>query len=512
MNVTTTTAAVVEPPRIVLKQTTSLCTTCKQGVPAEVFERDGRVWMDKFCDAHGVQTVLLASDAAWYHDAMSMPAVLTPPREPAKAVQQGCPFDCGACTEHQQSVHLPVVPITSACDLDCPICYTINKNEGAYHMGADEFARVLEVVQRHDPHLKIINLTGGEPTRHPDLPGIVAQCHAAGIHRVTISTHGLGFIHDDALLEALAKLDARIVLSFNSFDADTNKRMLGANILHAKLKVLEKLERFDLDTTLIPVLALGVNDHEIGDLIDFAFTKRFIRSLELHTMTFTGQGGTGFDATARITVPDVLRAIESRSAGRVRARDFTPSPCAHPMCYQTAYLLETDAGLVPFARFMSRAQIRELLTGNLYMEPGATMERVLTDVIADLWSRDDGNDGDHGVHDAATSAAVLSALRGLTKRMFPPGGLAYREQQRVAERGAKAIYIHSHMDEANFDTDRIRQCCVAVPDAQGGSTPTCSYNILYRERDPRFAERAPQAQQTVTFFRGRTFTATKEPA
>jgi 7,8-dihydro-6-hydroxymethylpterin dimethyltransferase len=478
-------------------QTTSLCTVCKQGVPAEVVERDGAVWMDKFCDTHGAQSVLIASDAAWYRDALSMPAALVPPREPQKAVQQGCPFDCGACTAHEQTVYLPVVPITSACDLDCPICYTINKNEGAFHMGADEFARVLETIRRHDPELKIINLTGGEPTRHPDLPGIVAQCHAAGIHRVTISTHGLAFIHDEALLEALAKLDARIVLSFNSFDADTNKRMLGANVLHAKLKVLEKLERYDIDTTLIPVLALGVNDHEIGDLIDFAFAKRFIRSLELHTMTFTGQGGTGFDATARITVPDVLRAIEARSGGRVRMSDFTPSPCAHPLCYQTAYLLETDAGLVPFARFMSRAQIRELLTGNLYMEPGATMERVLSDVIADLWSRDD---------DApAESSDVLAALRALLKRMFPPGGSPYREQQRVAERGAKAIYIHSHMDEANFDTDRIRQCCVAVPDAQGHSTPTCSYNVLYRERDPRFAERAPQVQQTVQFFRGATF-------
>jgi uncharacterized radical SAM superfamily Fe-S cluster-containing enzyme len=43
------------------------------------------------------------------------------------------------------------------------------------------------------------------------------------------------------------------------------------------------------------------------------------------------------------------------------------------------------------------------------------------------------------------------------------------------------------MDEASFDTDRVRQCCVGVPSADGGNVPTCSYNILYRERDPRFS-------------------------
>jgi 7,8-dihydro-6-hydroxymethylpterin dimethyltransferase len=48
------------------------------------------------------------------------------------------------------------------------------------------------------------------------------------------------------------------------------------------------------------------------------------------------------------------------------------------------------------------------------------------------------------------------------------------------------------MDEETFDTDRIRQCCVAMPNADGTSIPSCAYNVLYRERDARFvAEPAP---------------------
>lgn len=471
--------AAAKPPARSLSRTTSLCIVCKQGIPAEIVEADGRIMMRKRCPRHGPQEVMLASDAAWYHRTLAFGAVLKPPAHVKNEVRTGCPYDCGACRSHQQSVYLPVIPITSACNLDCPICYTINKNEGAFHISTEEFAATLEVIRRNDPGMKIINLTGGEPTRHPQLAKIVRLCHEAGIHRVTISTHGLTFLHDEAMLQELAELRARIVLSFDSFDDAINKRMIGANVFSAKMRVLDQLAKHNVDTTLIPVLALGVNDHEVGRLIDLALGRENIRSLEIHTMTFTGQGGTGFDAKSRITAPDVLRHIEKSTGGRIRMDDFVPSPCAHPLCYQTCYLLRTEAGnFVPFARFMSKESIRELLTDNLYIEPGEKMERVLQGAIGDLWAME---------IPSGTAQEVLATLKKLIQQLFPSRPMPYAEQQILAERASKAIYLHSHMDEGNFDTDRIRQCCVGVPSADGGNIPTCSYNILYRARDARFS-------------------------
>lgn len=459
-----------------LRDTSSLCTLCKRGVPAEIQEEEGRIVMRKTCPEHGPRAVLLSSDAAWYHETMGYPAALTPPRVVTREVKTGCPYDCGACTSHQQSVYLPVVPITSACNLDCPICYTINNNDGPYMMELEEFARILEVVRRNDPRGTIINFTGGEPTLHPRLTEIVRMCHEAGIHRVTISTHGLTFLKNEQLLAELAALRARIVLSFDSFDDAVNRRMLGTKATSSKLKVLDLLERYDVDTTLIPVLALGVNDQEVGALVELALERDCLRSLEIHTMTFTGQGGRGFEPATRITVPDVLKQIEATTGGQIRLSDFVPSPCAHPMCYQTCYLLQVEPGRwLPFTRFMSKSQIRELLTGNLYMEPGETLERVLQDVINELWAGEPEPD----------TEAVLGALKRTLKEL---SGVPYPEQQRIAERTAKTIYLHSHMDDESFDTDRIRQCCVGVPSADGGNIPTCSYNILYRGRDPRFSK------------------------
>lgn len=464
----------------ILNATTSLCAVCKQGVPAEIAEEGGRIVMRKHCRDHGSSRVLLSSDASWYHDTLSYPAALKAPAVVKKQVDGGCPFDCGACPSHEQSVYLPVIPITSACNLDCPICYTINKNDGAYHISLADFSRILEVMRRNDPERRIINLTGGEPTLHPQLREIIGLCHDAGIHRITLSTHGLTFLNDEALLRDLAALRTRMVLSFDSFSDGVNEKMIGGKRLTAKkMRVLDQFEKYDIDTTLIPVIALGVNDHELGDLIQFMLARRSIRSLEIHTMTFTGQSGADFNLNSRITTYDVLRRIEDGTSGRVRVSDFTPSPCAHPLCYQTCYLMETETGFVPFTRFMSKAQVRELLTDNLYMEPGEKMENVLRSVIDELWTRELPDD---------VSEGVLRAMKKTLSDLFPPQGLAYHEQQRVSERSAKTIYVHSHMDEHNFDTDRIRQCCVGVPEPDGGNTPTCSYNILYRGRDERFSK------------------------
>jgi uncharacterized radical SAM superfamily Fe-S cluster-containing enzyme len=67
----------------------------------------------------------------------------------------------------------------------------------------------------------------------------------------------------------------------------------------------------------------------------------------------------------------------------------------------------------------------------------------------------------------------------------------------MSERATKAIYLHSHMDEETFDTERIAQCCVGVPYPDGHNIPTCSYNVLYREKDDRFnAHATPWHERT----------------
>lgn len=184
---------------------------------------------------------------------------------------------------------------------------------------------------------------------------------------------------------------------------------------------------------------------------------------------------------ARITTPDLHRLVEEHTGGRITGNDFVPSPLAHPHCYSICYLLMLDdGGYVPYARFMGRARLFELLGDSLYIQPRERVEQVLRDCIDDLWSSPDS---------LPEADAVLATLNRLIRAMFPPGKpLPLDQRQKIAERATKAIYIHSHMDEESFDVARVMRCSVGVPEIDGSNIPTCSYNVLYRERDPRFAD------------------------
>ncbi len=462
--------------------TKGLCSTCKRSVDVKIHFRDDAVWFDKYCPDHGHQSCLVASSVEWYLDALAFVSPNTPPRGATKDVKHGCPFDCGPCKSHQQKVYMPVIPITSACNLDCPICYTVNKNDNAHMLSEESFARTLAHLRDQHDELDIINFTGGEPTLHPGLPKFLKMAREAGIRRLTVSTNGLKLLQEEYVKELVAA-DVRIVLSLDTFDEQVDMTLLGAKTVKAKLKVIDLLEKHDVTTTILPAVATGLNDKDVGPLLDLVLSKPHLCSLELHTLTFTGQGGTGFQRTARITTPDLHRILQDSTGGKIRWTDFVPSPLAHPHCYSICYLLMLDGGgYVPFARFMGRAKLYELLSDSIYIQPREKVERVLQDCIDELWSNPD---------QLPEAEAVLKTLKRLVRDMFPSEGpLPLDVRQRIAERASKAIYIHSHMDEESFDVSRLMKCSVGVPEEDGSNIPTCAYNVLYRERDARFADKS----------------------
>jgi len=448
-------------------------------VEAKILFRDDEVWLDKFCPDHGPQRALLATSVAWYLDALAFESASRAPRGAERRVARGCPFDCGPCDAHRQAMRLPVIPITSACNLHCPICYTFNRNEDAFFLDRDGMAAILGRLDREGGR-DVINFTGGEPTLHPELPVFLEMCREAGIRRITVSTNGLK-LQDETYVRQLAALGARIVLSLDTFDPAVDQTLLGADTVRTKLKVLDLLRAHEVPTTILPAIGKGLNDRDLPRLLGLLLETPNILSLELHPIAFTGQGGRTFSRRARTTIPDLHDAIEAATRGGITAADFVPSPLAHPLCYSVCYLLLLDeGGFVPFTRLTSRAGLFALLGRSLYIEPHDSLEEFFQDLITDLWVNPER---------LPDAPRVLATLRRLIDDLFPATGppLSFAERLKVAERAVKAIYIHAHMDEETFDVGRAMRCCVAVPDPDGTAIPTCSYNVLHRERDPRFA-------------------------
>lgn len=461
---------------LLLHFTTSLCPVCKNGLPARVVARDAAVWLCKTCPDHGYTEVCICTSVEWYQQTRAFrPRGARKPGEVRRAVDLGCPFDCGPCEQHQQPLAMPVVTITSACNLDCPICYVHNRNDGAWHMPIEDFRAVLRHVKAgRGGDLDVLNLTGGEPMLHPRFLELLQMANDEGVHRVTICSNGLK-LRDEGLVQRLAGLGARVALSFDTFDPTTDLAMQGAPLLAAKLRCLDLLQKYGVDVTLIPVMTRGYNDHEIGAILTLAMARPNVRHVEVHTITYTGQSGVHFDRSGRMSLYEVLECIAAQT-GWLGIDDFVPSPHAHPLCYQVAYvLLDPEGGdPVPFTKLMDRQTFYECLADNLYMEPTPRLEAALRDAIDRLW-----------IEGSPEAERILGLLKGLLREAF---GTNHTHEQaiRAAEKQIKAIYIHSHMDEESFDVERLKDCCDASCYPDGSTYPVCAYNVLYREKDPAF--------------------------
>lgn len=472
-----------------LHTTTSLCATCRRGLPAQVVaDADGRVRMRKECPEHGAQSVVLGQDAAWYEATRGHRRPVRRSAPAGKAVTHGCPFDCGPCTQHAQRPTMPVVTVTSTCDLRCPMCFVHNhQGPGGWNMSLEEFRGVLATIQRvsagSDGRVDVINLTGGEVTLHPQLPELLAMARDAGVHRVSLCSHGLSLARDEALVRRLAELRARVALSFDTFDDDTDQQLNGIRSVKRKLETLAVLERHGVDVTLIPVLARGRNDHEIGRILDLAVASPSVRHVEVHTLTFTGQGGRTFDRSVRMSMHDALLAIAATTPW-LGPTDFVPHPGAHPLCYHVAYVLLDPAGGPPLslAALVGREALSEALTERLYLEPTPALEEALRDAIDRAFAE--------GGPDADRATAALRNLLDAISTADPADPL------RPAERWVKAIYLHAHMDEETFDTERAARCCDVNVKPDGRTVPICNDNVLYRESEARFV-RAPVPVPTV---------------
>jgi uncharacterized radical SAM superfamily Fe-S cluster-containing enzyme len=96
-------------PYIFLGQTTSLCATCHELVPAKIIVEDGKVFYQKRCHEHGVQKSLVSTDTEYYKLCRDYLKPGDRPLEYQSRTEYGCPYDCGLCPDHEQHSCLALI-------------------------------------------------------------------------------------------------------------------------------------------------------------------------------------------------------------------------------------------------------------------------------------------------------------------------------------------------------------------------------------------------------------------
>jgi uncharacterized radical SAM superfamily Fe-S cluster-containing enzyme len=428
--------------------TRSLCAECGAVIDARVLIRDGAVFLRKRCPRHGWQEALVSSDAAWYLYSLKYNKPGAIPLDFSTAVETGCPTDCGLCPEHQQHTCIGVIEIGTDCNLSCPTCFA--DSGPGYRLSLGEVESILDRYVETEGHPEVVQISGGEPTLHPDVLAILEAAQGRGIRHIMLNTNGIRLALDPQFVRDLARLEPVIYLQFDGVEAASYQALRGSDLRPIKQQALDNLARAGVYAVLVATVARGINDHEVGSILQYALRHPAVLGVCYQPVAFTGRSPGCDDALSRVTVPDVIGAIEEQTGGLFRTSDFRPIPCPYPTCSACTYAYVEGGSVTPIPRILNVDDYLDLALNRTAVD----LSTELAESLDGLWSMSAVMGGERTT-DALDCAACGVELPGL------PGGVRNRERFFM-------VQIHSFMDEHNFDVRRLMRCCVhqLLPDGR----------------------------------------------
>jgi len=443
-------------------QTTSLCETCLEPVPAKIIIEDGDngecVFYLKRCLKHGVQKTLIADDLEYWR---AQKLWLKPGDRPLTAQtrsEAGCPFDCGLCPDHEQHSCLAIIEVNRACNLACPVCFADAGDMNGSHRPLAEIEGMLDALVASEGEPDLVQISGGEPTIHPQFFEILDAVKARPIRHVMINTNGIRIAQDPNFVAKLASYAPRleVYLQFDSLDDEALMDLRGARLSRIRRQALENLEKVNLSTTLVAVIKRGVNNREVAAIVSHALEWACVRGVTFQPVQDAGRNE-GFDpARNRVTLTEIRREVAK--AGVFGLEDMIPLPC-NPDQICIGYGLRDGRDVTPITALLPRELI---LQGPNTISYEAYPE--LRAGIMDLLSL--------ATTQCNTEEKLAGVLCCLPQAMVP-GELSYANSFRVV--------ILQFLDRYNFDLGTVKRSCVHFVTGDGQIIPFDTYNTFYRE-------------------------------
>jgi hypothetical protein len=335
--------------------------------------------------------------------------------------------------------------------------------------------------------VKALQLSGGEPTLRDDLPEIVKYAHAAGIHHTEVNTNGIRIAQDAPYLHRLLEADvSSFYLQFDGVTPEPYKTTRGLDLLPTKMKALESLRTGGHDSTILVVtLVRGVNDNQLGQIINFAAENHdIIRCVNVQPVSLAGRIDRNRLREYRITIPDFMRLVEEQTDGQLRKSDFYPVPTVvpfakavgalkgsrfpeftmHEHCGMATFAFIEDDKIIPITRyanvvaFMNNMnEVAKLANAGHRLKARLQMTRSLRHIKFKVLG---------SIMSGVIRDGTYEALGKLMRSIVMIGAMHF-------------------MDGYNFDLERVQRCGIhyAIPD--GRIIPFCTMNSLHREKIER---------------------------
>ncbi|MGB8955239.1 MAG: radical SAM protein [Tumebacillaceae bacterium] len=446
-------------PYLFYELTNSICSTCLRKVEAKVIIQDNNVYLHKHCFHHGPEKVLISTDVDYYKRCREyikpgeMPQVWNTP------IKYGCPYDCGLCPDHEQHSCLTLVEIIEKCNLQCPICYAESSPHQEQIRSLEEIDRMLDAVVRNEGEPDIVQISGGEPTIHPQFFEILDLAKSKPIKHLMLNTNGIRIATDREFVKRLATYmpGFEIYLQFDSFEEGALRELRGADLREIRRKAIEHLNEFNISTTLVVTLKKGLNDHEVGEIIQYGLKQRAVRGVTFQPIQAAGRLEEFDPAKDRLTLSEVRQMIIDQS-GVFKAEDMIPVPC-HPDCLAMGYALKLGEEVVPLTGLIDPDVLLQGGRNTIVFEQDETLKAKVFELFSTA-------------HSPESSALSLKNLLCCLPMVMVPEPIGYDNVFRVL--------IMQFLDPHNFDVRSVKKSCVHIVHPDGRIIPFDTYNMFYR--------------------------------
>jgi len=454
--------------------TLSLCSHCLKRVDAKIVFQDNNVYMFKSCPEHGFQKTLIATDIEYYKNIRNYNKPSEIPLKFNTKTHYGCPYDCGICADHEQHGCLTIVEITDRCNLTCPTCYAMSSPHYGRHRSVEEVERMLDIVVTNEGEPDVVQISGGEPTIHPDFFEILDLAKKKPIKHLMVNTNGIRIAKDFAFAERLASYmpDFEIYLQFDSFKPEALEHLRGKDLTYVRMKALEHLNKLNLSTTLVVTLQKGVNDDEVGKIIEFALKQPCVRGVTFQPTQVAGRTENFDPATDRITLTDVRRHILEQT-NIFQANDIIPVPC-NPDALAMGYALKLNGQVLPMTRYIDPAHLLNNSRNTIVYEQDSELHGQLLKIFSTGISVDRVEEN-------------FNQLLCCLPQVHAPG-LSYNNLFR--------IIIMRFIDAYDFDVRAIKKSCVHIVHKDGRVIPFETMNLFYRDEKEAYLKELIMERKT----------------
>jgi uncharacterized radical SAM superfamily Fe-S cluster-containing enzyme len=469
----------------VIKNTKTICPDCLKVLDATIFEADGKVFIKKECSEHGQFQELYWSDYKQYLRAENFRSEGEGVENPRTKTQKGCPYDCGICPEHKSHTALAIIDVTNRCNLACPVCFANASAAGyVYEPTKEQVTGMLENLRANKPvAATALQFSGGEPTIRNDLFELVRKAKELGFRHVEVNTNGVRLSQSVEYAKKLKESGVSTVyLQFDGLTSEIYKYIRGLDLLDIKMKALQNMREAGIHSVVLVVtLIKGVNDTQLGDIVDFA-VKNFdiIRCINVQPVSLCGRLPPQEREKMRITIPDFMRLVEEQTGGEIKVSDFYPVPTvvpiskavgalqnkkyieftAHPHCGMATYLLVENGKITPITRIANVEKFAKAMEKVYETAAKGSKTKAKLRLIS------------------ASRFVKFNFLRKYVLRVLTEGSY-----QSLGDLQRKSLLLASmhFMDPYNYDLERVQRCLIhyAVPD--GRIIPFCAMNSIHRQ-------------------------------